>query len=438
MTHLVQHVDALVVGGGVAGSCTAAALAREGLRVLLCEAGLPSALRLAGELMHPPAAEDLDRLGLLEPLIAAGAAPVYGFAVIRGPEDRGTLLSYSEVIGARASSIAIEHATMTRTLLGAVASRPGVTVREGARVLAIDTSGSRPIVTMRVGDRDERVEAAVVALADGRSSRLRTALGFRAQRGDELRMIGWRVPDGRLPCPGYGHVFVGDRAATLAYQISRRDVRVMFELGVDEDLDLAARVGALPRPFRDDVERAIASEPRLTTKVFALSTDHVAAQHVALVGDAGGCVHPLTASGIAFCTRDATQLARAVGGAFAGGEGVPAALRRYERERRGPMRARATLGPALVEALTSPSPEMRLLRHGLFHYWATSARGRRSSLGLLSTHESRGSVVAREYASVCLHALRGVRHGAVPPDEIVPAISGLVRRSAERVRSVFT
>lgn len=433
----IRRVDAVVIGGGVAGSCTAAALAREGLEVLVCEAGLPSDRRLAGELMHPPAAEDLERLGLLDPLIAAGAAPVYGFAVIRGPGDPGTLLSYSEVIGARSSSIAIEHATMTRALLDAVSARPGVTVREGARVLGVDTAGARPIVTIRAGDRDERVEAAVVVLADGRSSRLRAALGFEAERGEELRMVGWRVRGGRLPCPGYGHVFVSEQATTLAYQISRQDVRIMFELGVDASLDLSTRIATLPAPFRHDVERAIEREPRVTTKVFALSTDRVATDRIALVGDAGGCVHPLTASGIAFCTRDATQLARAIGPRFAAGAGVPSALARYERERRGPMRTRAILGPALVEALTSPSPEMRLLRHGLFRYWATSARGRRSSIGLLSTSESRGAIAVREYASVCLHALRAVSDGAVARDEIVPAIGGLARRSAERVRSLF-
>lgn len=431
----MQRVDAIVVGGGIAGSCTAAALAREGLDVLLCEAGLPSERRLAGELMHPPAAADLERLGLLDPLIAAGAAPVYGFAVMSGPSQKGTLLSYSEVIGGRSNSIAIEHAKMTRTLLRAVASRPRIAVREGTRVLDVDASGTRPVVTTRARDREERIEASLVVLADGRSSRLRSQLGFEVSRGEELRMIGWRVPSGRLPYPGYGHVFVSERGTTLAYQISRDEVRVMFEVGLGDGLELGQQISELPEPFRQDVERAIRAEPRLTTKVFALSPERVASGRIALVGDAGGCVHPLTASGIAFCTRDATRLARALGPSFAAGEGVPKALVDYEKERRAPMRARMMLGPALVEALTSTSPEMRLLRQGLFRYWARSPRGRRSSIGLLSTHESRSSIVAREYASVCLHAFMGL--GELEPDEMLPAVTGLVRRSAVQVRELL-
>jgi len=69
------------------------------------------------------------------------------------------------------------------------------------------------------------------------------------------------------------------------------------------------------------------------------------------------------------------------------------------------MRTRATLGPALVEALSSHAPEMELLRRGLFRYWSKSSRGRGASLGLLSTQEARGWVMLREYAAVCMHAV---------------------------------
>ena len=61
----MENVNAIVVGGGIAASTVAASLAREGLQVLLCEAGLPDERRLAGEWMHPPAAQDLEDLGLL-------------------------------------------------------------------------------------------------------------------------------------------------------------------------------------------------------------------------------------------------------------------------------------------------------------------------------------------------------------------------------------
>ena len=130
--------DVVVAGGGVAGSSTACALAARGFRVLLCEAGLPTDKRLAGELIHPPGAANLDALGLLGPVRRAGGVPVYGFCIFRGPDDPGTLLSYSEVPGGRPTGIAAEHALLTRTILAEAAQRPGVTLWEGARVLDAD------------------------------------------------------------------------------------------------------------------------------------------------------------------------------------------------------------------------------------------------------------------------------------------------------------
>lgn len=427
------HFDAVIVGGGISGVTSGAALAREGLSVLVCEAGLPSDRRLAGELMHPPAAVELERLGLLEPLVKAGAAPVYGFAIFRDAADPGTVLSYSEIRGGRPSSVALEHATMTRALLGALEDRPNVTVWNGVRVVAVDSEGPRPSVTVRRHDALEVVHAPLVVLADGRDSRFRARTGIAAERGGERRMIGLRVPGGRLPYPGYGHVFTGGGAVVLAYQIDRGAVRVMFELAPgtnDPSLE------GLPPALRQDVVRAMESEPMLSAKVYPLEALPAAHGRVAVVGDAAGCVHPLTASGIAFCTQDAVRLAREVGTSFAGGAGVPAALERYAARRMGPMRTRAALGPALVDALEGDGADLRLLRAGLFRTWERSPAGRSASLALLSTHEPRPLVMAREYARVCLHALRAVGDGAVKKRELPAALFGLARRSAaEAVRA---
>lgn len=425
--------DAIVCGGGVAGSTTAAALAAEGLKVLVCEAGLPTERRLAGELMHPPAAQVLEDLGLLSALEDAGGAPVYGFAVFQGADDPGLLLKYSEIEGGRPSSVAIEHATLTRTLLTAVGERPGVTVWDQAKVLEVVDQGGRTTATVRIDGEERKVSAPLLVCADGRASNLRKGAKIEVEKTEPFRMIGWRIPGGRLPHPGHGHVFTGGPSATLAYQISKDDVRIMFDLELDDDLDVSAHLEAIPRPFRDDVERAIETEPRRTAKVWSVSPRAFSRGRQAVVGDAGGCVHPLTATGIAFCTQDAMRLAREVGEDFRGGSGVPAALRRYARGRAAPMRARSLLGPAMVEALTCPSPEMRLLRHGLFRYWAKSPRGRSVSLGLLSTQEHRPAVMMREYANVCLHALSGVREGVVTPAEALPAMARLAKRNAEHL-----
>jgi flavin-dependent dehydrogenase len=126
---------------------------------------------------------------------------------------------------------------------------------------------------------------------------------------------------------------------------------------------------------------------------------------LALVGDAAGCCHPLTATGLSVCTRDALRLRQAL--RQTAGD-VPAAVQRYARLRGGPQKTRMALAEALYAAFSGRTPEMRLLRRGIIRYWTHSRRGRSASLALLSTHEGRMSRMAVQYARVVGHALTGL------------------------------
>jgi hypothetical protein len=129
-----------------------------------------------------------------------------------------------------------------------------------------------------------------------------------------------------------------------------------------------------------------------------------------LVGDAAGCCHPLTATGLAASTRDAIHLQTALREIA----DVPAAVRRYALLRDGPQRTRAALAESLYRAFSDPAPEMRLLRDGILRFWSRSRRGRAASLALLSTHEGRMSMMALCYAHAVGYAMTGLvrRRGA--------------------------
>ncbi len=433
------HFDVAIIGGGIAGSTTAAALSRRGLSVLVCEAGLPTHKRLAGELLHPPGTASLQELGLLDSVLEAGGVPVYGFVLMRSATDPGLLLSYSEIRGGRPTGIAVEHATFTRALFGRLAGLPGVTVWDETRVLDVDPHAATPWATVRRAGENVTVTARLIISAEGRTSAIRDKVGIACHEEPPFRMVGWKIPNARLPFPGYGHLFVGGKTATLAYQVSRTEARVMFELPAEGGLEVGADLlDAIPRPFRDDLERAIRDEPRLVAKFCESHTDRVTAGRLAVVGDAGGCVHPLIASGMSFCIGDAMRLDKTVGptlgqGAIALDRGLAA----YERSRVGPMRTRTALGPALVDALTSRDPDMELLRHGIFRYWERSQRGRSASMGLLSTRESSMAVMAREYAIVCAHALTGIPKGVVPRSALPRAVRGLAKRTTGYLRQAM-
>ena len=283
-----EMFDAVVVGGGVAGSTSAVSLAKKGLRVLLCEAGLPSNRRLAGELLHPPATRTLERLGLLPELEAAGAMPAYGFAIFSPERDTPTMLSYSEIRGERSTGIALEHASITRALMAGAKRTPGVTVWDDARVTAVDDSQTTSTVHVqrRGQPNPDVITTRFVVSAEGRKSKLRTRADIGVREHATFRMLGWKIPNARLPYPGYGHVFVGSHSPILAYQVSRTETRVMFEIPLDAPLEVPkSLLSALPEPFRSDVERGIAEEPRITARFCGLHPSRVTADRLAVVGD---------------------------------------------------------------------------------------------------------------------------------------------------------
>ena len=401
----------------MAGASVAAALGELGYAVLVVEPGLDGGKRLAGELIHPPGASDLSQLGLLPSLQRAGGVPIRGFAVwtdaieprsdapethrASGGTGAACVLPYAEVSGLADHGLAVQHRAMTDALLRAVGERPHVSVWIGARVTALDLADAHGVaVTLSRDGQDVRVRARLLVAADGGSSHVRAMARIGSTRTRLSTMVGFTV-EGDVPCPGFANVFVGP-VPVLAYQFQAGSVRVMFDLrkearGVTPSGVEPSHVAALPEPFRSAVRRAVDSQQPLVSASYSLVPDTVIKGRLVLVGDAAGCCHPLTATGLSVCTRDARRLRQAL--QEHGGD-IPAALRRYAELREGPQRTRLALASALYEAFSAPTPEMRVLRRGLLRYWARSRRGRAASMALLSTHESRMGVMATEYARV--------------------------------------
>jgi squalene monooxygenase len=430
--------DVVVAGGGVAGVSVAAALQEFGHRVLLVEPGLDSAKRLAGELIHPPGASDLAELGLLAPLEKAGLAPVLGFAVSPEAAAAPYLLPY-EIPGVRRLGFAIDHAVLSAVLLDVAAHLPHVTLWRDARVTALDLAArDAATVTVTRAAAAVTVRARLVVAADGATSMLRRLASISHTRVRLSQMVGVQVP-GEVPSPGYGNVFLGGPAPVLAYATGAGATRVMFDVpcnphGVEAIHRDPAYLAALPREFRERVRAALRAQAPLVCANYSVTPAAVAAGRLALVGDAAGCCHPLTATGLSVCTRDALRLRQALRGSRGD---VPHALAAYARARGGPQRTRMALAEALYRAFAGQSDEMRLLREGILRFWKRSRRGRAASMALLSTHEGRMSVMAVQFARVA-YALMGLvylRRDARTPSPLA-RLRALLRLSVATMRSL--
>ena len=100
--------DVAVVGAGPIGSAAALAFARRGASVVVFEANPAASRRLAGEWLHPPGVEVLQRLGIDVAAEGAGATPGRGFVVF--PDDRSApiMLPYPDGM----QGVSLEHESL--------------------------------------------------------------------------------------------------------------------------------------------------------------------------------------------------------------------------------------------------------------------------------------------------------------------------------------
>ena len=449
----MERATVVIVGGGFAGLSAARALGAPGQsqahgeprrRVIVLEARTGADPRFRGELIHPPGVRVLAGLGLHAPLLRAGGADVEGFAVALDPALPPIALRYTEVRGGAPRGLAISHPDMVACLRREVAADAGVEVRTGARVAELIREGDR-IAGVRTSTGEE-IRADLTVVAEGRHSKLRRALGF----ADETRLLSFTaallIEGAELPRAGYGHVFLGASGPILAYAIGRGRVRMCVDLPVDAGKGQAAVEAFLrdvcapsvPQPLRGAMLRAIVDAPPEICANHAIKTRRCAAPGVALVGDSGGCSHPLTATGMTVALNDIRALAAELHrGGSTDAPAVDAALARYQRARYDFVRAREILADGLYDVFRRGDDGARVVRSGLSRYWASGPRARAASLALLSGHESRLRAFIAEYLWVVGESAASVLDGVAAeglPGGRRAAFTGLARTAYDQLQ----
>jgi len=403
-----ENVDVLIAGGGVAGTAAAAALSQLGLSILIVEPEPVHVRRLAGELIHPLGVEGLCELGLLDKASDLGSS-VAGFAIFPFSRDEGPdamLLPYNETHGMNRFGVAIEHNVLKQHLLEKVGSFAGVNVWSNARVSHMAGAPDRPFTaTVQSAGVETQVQARLIIGADGPMSQMRKMIGITHEIQRYSGMMGIEVEDTHLPNKGYGNIFLNPAGVSYAYTIGKGRARVMFEVlkGADHRESIRTHLSLFPSAFRRDIEHVLATDKPLAAANFCIIPETSVKSNVAFVGDARGCCHPLTASGITAAVKDALILRdtlRETQLDFA------AALRRYSQACGRLQLTRRTLAEELREAFLGQSRETALLSQCIFSYWRTNSKGRFRSMALLSMLDTSIVSLAGQYALVALQAFR--------------------------------
>ncbi len=438
--------DVILVGGGFAGLVTAAALANGRRRILVLEARDALANRFSGELIHPAGVSILGRLGLLDRLReATSGATVQGF-VVSLVDDGEARIPYERVLG-----FSCNHVTMVETMRPEVAKRTGVTIRRGVRVRDLLREDGR-VVGVRTED-GETLRAPLVLAADGRHSKMRAAAGL----GHDTELLSFTaaplIQAEDLPNPGHGHIFVGAWGPILAYPTEGGHARMCvdlpphFDRGSVHQRIAEEHAPVLPPRLRAALLRSLDEDDIEMCATHKVHTRACVIPGFALVGDAGGCSHPLTAAGMTIALNDAETLAAELDAIPASSWAdryrarmIDAALSRYQSRRYAFVRAREHLATAMYEVFRGHDAGSRAVARGLMRAWRENAELRRGSMAILSCHESSPSAFLAAYLQVAGRSTRVVLSGQAGESSLggrTKSLVGLARLSVDKVSRVL-
>jgi 2-polyprenyl-6-methoxyphenol hydroxylase-like FAD-dependent oxidoreductase len=364
--------DVAVIGAGPVGCVAALAFARQGRRVVLLEGNPRSAHRLAGELLHPSAVQALEKLGLRS-LVREGH-PARGFAVF--PPDGSAPIFLRYPVGA--TGMTCDHWSLVTALRQAAASHEGIRVLAGAQATGVE--GQR--LYFKTPERpSQSVTAALIVGADGRSSLARKCLGLADERTHLSSMAGVLIEDVDLVRDGFNQVMLGGPGPVLACDIGSRRIRLFLDVPPRTIAKDAASLWTafhevLHPTWREPFRKALAG-PSLTWASNQWRPRRCYGRPgLALVGDAVGCYHPLTAVGLTLGFLDACCLAES------------RSFAEYRRRRTAQCGVAPLLAHSLYKVFANNDPGAAALRGAVFRMWRRCPAERGRTMRLLSGDDS--------------------------------------------------
>jgi flavin-dependent dehydrogenase len=339
--------DAVVVGASLAGCATAILLGREGARVALVEKQPdPRAFkRVCSHFIQASAVPTIERLGLLEPIIAAGglrsrvrAWTTWGW--IDPPAEGG------------AHSINLRRELLDPLIRETAEAQPGVDLMLGqaAERLLREDGALRGVAVLDPSGAETELRAQLVVGADGRDSRIAELSGVEAKT----------LPHGRIAYGGYFEGADPEGAPDASFWMLDPQWAAAFP--TDAGLTFYAAMVTKDRlpEFKRDPESALVSfiaeipeaPPIRSGRLVGPVLGKIDMPNrirgpvepgLALSGDAALATDPLFGVGCGWALQSGEWLADSVAPALRGEEPLQRGLARYRRRHRRELRGHSFL-----------------------------------------------------------------------------------------------
>jgi menaquinone-9 beta-reductase len=332
----VVDCDVAIVGASLAGCAAAILLARSGARVVLVEKSPdPHAYkRVCSHYIQSSGVRPLERIGLIEPMMEAGAVRSRTYAWTRwgwvDPSPHST----------PPSGINLRRERLDPLIRQTAADTPGVELILGHTVQELLRHGQQVCGCTARDPHGHTLElrARLVVGADGRGSRVAKLAGVKSKR----------TPHGRFAYGGYYEGPPPARAPNAGLWLLDPDMVGVFP--TDQDQTFYAVMPAKQRlaEFREDpaaaLQKFVAGIPgappiaesrlvgELTGKIDMTNVINTpTTPGLALVGDAASAVDPLWGVGCGFALQSSEWLADSIAPALGGAESLEQGLERYRR-----------------------------------------------------------------------------------------------------------
>lgn len=307
--------DLVVVGGGIGGSTLAAAMARQGLAVLLLEKTLRHIDKVRGEWMAPWGVQEAKDLGVYDAFMAGGG------------HHLSTAITYDELIDAELAQaqpiplnllpdipgpMCLGHPTMC-DILNQEAERAGVTFLRGVQKIKV-TAGRNPQVSFEHGGNPCHITTRLIVGADGRASTVRKQIGVELEYDPVRHFFGGMLVEGADSLP-QDVQWIGTEKDVHYLCFPQGNGKARLYLGFSPDTPSRFSGEAGPgkfleafnlqsAPLAQHLDGATPAGPVHAYPNSDSWTDRPYVEGVVLIGDAAGHNDPINGQGLSITLRD--------------------------------------------------------------------------------------------------------------------------------------